>query len=124
MRSNAPLSSKPQELTLFKAIVTDANFGEWASKKIQMLRVMEMTSITIPVTERAARAFQAASPAVQRHIQDLLECALLEGEELDNDAFQKATESLEQTVDEMAANARRRGLTDDILQAILNGPKA
>ena len=38
----------------------------------------------------------------------------------DDEAFQQATERLERTIDEIGAKARARGLTDEILQDILN----
>ncbi len=85
--------------------------------------VMQTEPITINVSARAARVFRKASPAMQRHIQELLEFSLMDEEELDEDAFQAATEELERAVDEMGANARRRGLTDERLDEILNDPK-
>ena len=84
--------------------------------------VMQTEPITIHVSVRAARAFRKASPAMQRHIQELLEFSLMDEEELDEEAFQAATEELERAVDEMGANARRRGLTDERLDEILNDP--
>ena len=84
---------------------------------------MQTEPITINVSARAARVFRKASPATQRHIQELLEFSLMDEEELDEDAFQAATEELERAVDEMGTNARRRGLTDERLDDILNGPK-
>ncbi len=85
--------------------------------------VMQTEPITIHVSARAARAFRKASPAMQRHIQELLEFSLIDEEELDEDAFQAATEELERAVDEMGTNARRRGFTDERLDEILNDPK-
>ena len=84
---------------------------------------MQAEPITINVSARAARAFRKASPAKQRHIEGLLEFSLMDEEELDEDAFQAATEELERAVDEMGTNARRRGLTDERLDEILNEPK-
>ncbi len=85
---------------------------------------MQTEPITINVSPRAARAFRNASPATQRHIQDLLEFALMKDEELDEAAFRAATEALERTVDEMGKMVRERGLTDEKLDEILNAPKA
>ena len=84
---------------------------------------MQTEPIIIHVSARAARAFRKASPAVQRHIQDLLEFALMEDEELDEAAFQAASDDLERTMQEMGKMARKRGLTDEKLDAILNVPK-
>ena len=84
---------------------------------------MQTEPITIHVSARAARAFRNASPAVQRHIQDLLEFALMEDEELDEAAFQVASDDLKRTMQEMGKMARKRGLTDEKLDAILNAPK-
>ena len=80
---------------------------------------MQTEPNTIHVSARAARAFRNASPAVQRHIQDLLEFALMEDEELDEAAFQAASDDLERTMQEMGKMARKRGLTDEKLDAIL-----
>jgi len=85
---------------------------------------MQTEAITIQVSARAARAFRKADSATLHHIQDFLEFALMEDEEHDEAAFQTATDTLEQTVDEIGAKARARGLTDEKLQEILNGPKA
>jgi hypothetical protein len=85
---------------------------------------MQTESITINVSQKAADAYRMASPAVQRHIQELLEFSLADDKEPGEMAFQKAAQEFDQALDEMGQNARRRGLTDDKLDAILNGPQA
>jgi hypothetical protein len=84
---------------------------------------MQTEPITIDLSPRAAEAFRTASPATRRHIQDLLEYSLLNDQDLDEGAFREATEELERTLDEIGENARRRGLTDEKLESILNEPK-
>ncbi len=84
---------------------------------------MQTKPITINVSARAARVFRKASPAMQRHMQDLLEFALMEEDDLDEAAFQAASDDLERTMQEMGEMARKRGLTDERLGDILNAPK-
>lgn len=47
----------------------------------------------------------------------------MEDGELDEAAFQAATDDLGRTMQEMGKMARKRGLTDEKLDAILNVPK-
>ncbi len=84
---------------------------------------MQTEPITISVSAKAARAFQNASPATQRHIIDFLEFALLDEDDLDEATFQAASDDLEHTMQEMGTMARERGLTDEKLDEILNVPK-
>lgn len=84
---------------------------------------MQTEPITIHVSPRAAKAFRNASPATQRHIQDFLEFALLDEDDLDEAAFQAASDDLKRTMQEMGKMAREHGLTDEKLDEILNGPK-
>ncbi len=84
---------------------------------------MQTEPITIHVSARAARAFRSASPATQRHIQEFLEFSLMDEEELDEAAFEAASDDLERTMQEMGKMARARGLTDEKLDEILNAPK-
>ena len=86
--------------------------------------LMQTESITINVSKKAARAFRKAAPDLKQHIQEFLELWLAGNVELDQTMFEKTTEALERTVDEIGANARKRGLTDEILESILNEPKA
>jgi hypothetical protein len=85
---------------------------------------MQTDSITINVSAKAAEAYRKASPCVQRHIQEFLEFSLIDDEEPDSGVFSDATKELDQALDDIGQNARRRGLTDDKLGAILNGPQA
>ena len=84
---------------------------------------MQTEPITINVSARAAKAFRKASPATKRHIQELLEFSLMDEEELDAEAFQATSDDLERTMKEMGEMARKRGLTDERLDDILNAPK-
>ena len=85
--------------------------------------LMQTKPITFNVSLDAARAFRNAPPALVRHIQEILELWLVGDAELDESEFDKATEALEQTLDEIGANARKRGLTGERLESILNEPK-
>ena len=84
---------------------------------------MQTKPITIDVSIEAAKAFRNAPPALLRHIQEILELWLVGDAELDESGFNKATETLEQTIDEIGASARKRGLTDEILDSVLNESK-
>ncbi len=95
--------------------------GQLKGKKREV--VMQTEPITIHVSAKAAKAFRNASPATQRHILDFLEFALLDEDDLDEAAFQAASDELEQTMQEMGKMARERGLTDEKLDEILNAPK-
>ena len=72
---------------------------------------MPAESIRIRVTPEAARAYRDASRKEQRKLDALLSLRL-------RDAT-RTPEALEAVMDEIAANAEARGLTDDILADLL-----
>lgn len=73
-----------------------------------------MTSviIPIPVDEATALAYSQASAEEQQKIQILLRLRVRE-------LFAKTDSSLQQIMDEIGANAEARGLTPEILDALL-----
>ena len=68
--------------------------------------------ITIPLDEETARVYRAASTEDQRKIRLLLRLRLRELAELPSG-------SLRQLMDDIGAKAEARGLTPDILKALL-----
>jgi hypothetical protein len=73
---------------------------------------MATTTITIQVDAEAAKAFAAASPEEQRKIQLLLSLRL-------QDLTTSQGNSLKTGMDEIGARAEARGLTPEILEALL-----
>lgn len=73
---------------------------------------METEAITIRVTPDAARVFNAVSAEQQRKLEALLSLRLLE--------LTQHSESLEDVMREISPNAQARGLTPEILDALLN----
>lgn len=74
---------------------------------------MPETVITIPVDAETARAYHTASPDDQKKIQLLLRLRLRELAEL-------RTDSLTEIMDNIGAKAEARGLTPEILEALLH----
>ncbi len=73
---------------------------------------MQTEKITLDVSPKAALAFRRASPEEQKRIRNLIEVSLMSQED--------AAQELGRSMDDMSRTARERGLTDDILQEILN----
>jgi len=76
---------------------------------------MATTSLTIQVSEEAARAFTQVSPEDQRKIQLLLDLRLR-----DLTISPLPRKSLQAVMDEIGKNAAARGLTPDGLESLLN----
>jgi len=74
---------------------------------------MSTTAITIQVDTEAAKAFATASPEEQRKMQLLLSLRLQELTTLQG-------KSLQTVMDEIGTRAEARGLTPEILQALLH----
>jgi len=72
---------------------------------------MQTESITIHVDPAAARVFNTASEEERRKLEALLSLRLMEAA--------RSKESLLEIMDEISRKAQERGLTPDILQAIL-----
>ncbi|AIE76133.1 hypothetical protein [Synechocystis sp. PCC 6714] len=70
-----------------------------------------METITIPVSPEVAQAYQQANPEQQRALQTMLKLFL------DANFMEK---SLSQVMEDIATKAEQRGLTPEILEAILN----
>jgi hypothetical protein len=76
---------------------------------------MATTSLTIQVSEEAARAFTQVSPEDQRKIQLLLDLRLR-----DLTISPLPRKSLQDVMDEIGKNAAARGLTPNDLESLLN----
>ena len=74
---------------------------------------MPETVITIPVDAETAGAYHTASPDDQKKIQLLLRLGLRELAEL-------PTDSIVEIMDDIGAKAEARGLTPEILEALLH----
>jgi len=74
---------------------------------------MSETVITIPIDAETARVYHTASPNDQKKIQLMLRLRLRELAEL-------PTGSLVEIMDEIGAKAEARGLTPEILEALLH----
>jgi len=79
---------------------------------------MQTEEIRLKVPRETAQAYRNAPPEEQQRIAEIVRLSLRMM--TDDEAFQQATERLERTMDEIGARARARGLTDEILQDILN----
>lgn len=73
---------------------------------------MAIREISIKVSDKAANAYQAASPQDRRKLDALLTLRLTEAT--------RRPRSLEDVMDEMGRRARERGLTPERLDEILN----
>ena len=73
---------------------------------------MQTEPITIHVDPAAARAFKAASDEERRKLEALLSLRLME--------VARSKGSLAEVMDEISRKAQERGLTPEILQAILD----
>ncbi|PDW03927.1 hypothetical protein [Candidatus Viridilinea mediisalina] len=73
---------------------------------------MTTETITIRVDVRAAQAFKTASNEERQKLEALLSLRLLEAAQ--------STESLEQLMRRISHNAQQRGLTPELLEAILH----
>ena len=69
-------------------------------------------TITIQVTPEIAKAFRSASEAERRKMELLLNLRLLE--------VTRARKPLEQVMREISRSAKKRGLTEDILNDLLS----
>jgi len=76
---------------------------------------MTTATLTIQVSEEAARAFARVSPEEQRKIQLLLDLRLR-----DLTASPLPQKSLQSVMDEIGRNAAARGLTPAELESLLN----
>jgi hypothetical protein len=76
---------------------------------------MATATLTIQVSEEAARAFKQVSPEDQRKIQLLLDLRLR-----DLTISPLPRKSLQAVMDEIGKNAAARGLTPDGLESLLN----
>ncbi len=74
--------------------------------------MMQTEKISFEVSRKTAQAFRSASPEERQRIQAMIEISLMSREE--------AAEQLERIMDDMSRTARERGLTDDLLEEILN----
>jgi hypothetical protein len=74
---------------------------------------METEQITIQVDAEAARAFKSASAEDRRKLEALLSIRLSE--------MTRTRESLKAIMNELSHKAKRRGITPEILKAMLNG---
>lgn len=79
---------------------------------------MKTEEIRLRVPRKTAQAYRNAPPEEQQRIAEIVRFSVRVMD--DEEAFNEATERLERTMDEIGAKARARGLTDDILQDILN----
>jgi hypothetical protein len=73
---------------------------------------METQSITIRVSPEAARVYNTATAEQQRKLEVLLSLKLTE--------VARAPRPLEEIMDEISRKAQARGLTPEILEALLN----
>ena len=76
---------------------------------------MATATLTIQVSEEAARAFTQVSPEDQRKIQLLLDLRLR-----DLTISPLPRKSLQSVMDEIGKNAAARGLTPAVLESLLN----
>jgi hypothetical protein len=73
---------------------------------------MEVEQITIQVDAEAAQAFKSASSEDRRKLEALLSLRLTE--------VTRRRETLNEVMNEISDKAEKRGLTPDILKAMLN----
>ena len=73
---------------------------------------MQTEKISFEVSRKTAQVFRSASPEERQRIQAMIEMSLMSREE--------AADQLERIMDDMSRTARERGLTDDLLEEILN----
>ena len=73
---------------------------------------MAHTTISIPVDEATALAYNQASAEEQKKIQILLRLRV-------NELFTQSDVSLQQVMDKIGAKAEARGLTPEILETLL-----
>ena len=74
---------------------------------------MGASTITIEVPQDVAEAYEKATPATRRVVEFQLQAKA-------RDALKLPRRSLEEIMDDMSREAQERGLTPDILQAILD----
>lgn len=72
-----------------------------------------MTIVEISLDSESARIYQRASAEKKKKLQILMGLWLRE--------FDKPSKSLDEIMDEMSRKAKERGLTPEILEAILDG---
>jgi len=75
---------------------------------------MDQPSIVIPAGAEMLRAYEAATPEEKRRMQSTLQLWLRE-------LAARESRSLEQIMDEVAANAKAQGMTPEVLESILKG---
>jgi hypothetical protein len=73
---------------------------------------MTTVPITVQVDPQVANTFNSVSPAEKRKLEALVSLRLMEAT--------RTTESLEQIMREISRTAQERGLTPEILKAILD----
>ncbi len=89
--------------------------GSRKSLKIsQLYQAMETKQITVRVNLEAAHIFEAASEEQRRKIEALLSLKLTQAT--------RKKRALEEVMDDISQKAQERGLTPEILDAILNEP--
>lgn len=73
---------------------------------------MDTETITIRVSPEAARIYNSATTEQQRKLEVLLSLRLTE--------VSRTTRPLEDIMDEISRNARKRGLTPEVLESLLD----
>ncbi len=72
-----------------------------------------MVTVKIPLDNETAKIYEKAPLADKKKIQLLMSLWLRE--------FEKPSVTLDKSMDDIARKAKKRGLTPEILEAILNG---
>ena len=79
---------------------------------------MQTEEIRLRVPRETAQAYREAPPEEQQRIAEIVRLSLCMT--TDDEAFQQATERLEQTVKDISQKATERGATQEIVDEILN----
>jgi len=74
---------------------------------------MATTNISIPLDPESAQIYRSASAEDKKKLQVLLSLWLRE--------YEKPSRPLKELMDEISRKAEKRGLTQEILESILNG---
>ncbi len=72
-----------------------------------------MVTVKIPLDNETAKIYEKAPLADKKKIQLLMSLWLRE--------FEKPSVTLDKSMDDIARKAKKRGLTSEVLEAILNG---
>ncbi len=73
-----------------------------------------METITIKVAEKTAREWEKASPELRSHLEKQLD------NQIDDLIYRSKVAKFEKSLDEISAEAKANGLTEEILREILN----